>query len=47
MGFFNNLRPRRRHRRRPADPMKQVGNAAGKAIAGVIVAGLMSMFRKK
>jgi hypothetical protein len=47
MGFFNNLRTRRRHRRRPVDPMKQVGNAAGKAIAGVIVAGIMSIFRKK
>jgi hypothetical protein len=47
MGLFSGLQPRRRRRRRPTDPMKQVGNAAGKAIAGVIVAGIMSIFRKK
>jgi hypothetical protein len=41
------LRKRRRHRRTPRDPMKQVGNAAGKAIAGVLVAAITSLFKKK
>ncbi len=47
MGLFNNLVTRRRRRRRHVDPMKQVGNAVGKAIAGALVAVVMSMFRKK
>jgi hypothetical protein len=38
---------KRRQRRRPRDPMKQVGNAAGKAIAGVLVAAITSLFKKK
>lgn len=38
---------KRRQRRRPRDPMKQVGNAAGKAIAGVLVAAVMSFLKKK
>jgi hypothetical protein len=47
MSFFDNLGPRRRRRRRHVDPMKQVGNAAGKAIAGALIAGVMSLLRKK
>lgn len=38
---------KRRRRRTPRDPMKQVGNAAGKAIAGVLVAAITSFLRKK
>jgi hypothetical protein len=41
------LRKRRRQRRRPQDPMKQIGNAAGKAIGAVIVGAITSFFRKK
>jgi hypothetical protein len=37
----------RRKRRRPQDPMKQVGNAAGKAIAAVLVGAISSFFKKK
>jgi hypothetical protein len=37
----------RRKRRRPQDPMKQVGNAAGKVIAGVLVGAIAPFFKKK
>ncbi len=38
---------KRRRRRRPQDPMKQIGNAAGKAIGAMIVGAIVSFFRKK
>jgi hypothetical protein len=41
------LRRRRRHRRRPQDPMKQVGNVAGRAIGALLVGAITSFFRKK
>ncbi len=37
----------RRRRRRPQDPMKQAGNAAGKVIAGVLIGVVTSFFKKK
>jgi hypothetical protein len=37
----------RRKRRRAQDPMKQVGNAAGKVIAGVLVGVITSIFKRK
>ena len=36
-------RPRRR---RPQDPVKEIGNSAGKVIAGAILTGLKSLFKK-
>ncbi|MGL5838124.1 MAG: hypothetical protein ACRCY3_06435 [Sphingorhabdus sp.] len=38
---------KRRRRRRPQDPMKQLGNAAGKAIGAMIVGAIVRFFRKK
>jgi hypothetical protein len=38
---------KRRSRRRPQDPMKQLGNAAGKAIGAVIVGAVLNFLRKK
>jgi hypothetical protein len=38
---------KRRKRRRPQDPMKQLGNAAGKAIGAIIIGAIMNFFRKK
>ncbi len=38
---------RRRHRRRQQDPVKQIGNAAGKVIATMLVGAVTSFFRKK
>jgi hypothetical protein len=38
---------KRRQRRRPQDPMKQVGNAAGKAIAGVLVGAVLSFLKRR
>jgi hypothetical protein len=37
----------RRRRRRPQDPMKQVGNAAGKVIASVLIGAVTAFFKKK
>lgn len=37
----------RRRRRRPQDPMKQVGNAAGKVIGGILIGAITSFFKKK
>jgi hypothetical protein len=36
----------RRRRRRKQDPAKQIGSAAGKLIAGAILTGLKSLFKK-
>ncbi len=47
MGLFDGLKQRRRRRRHRVDPVKQVGNVAGKAIAAVLVSAVMSIFRKK
>ena len=42
------LKPKhRRKRRRPQDPAKQLGNAAGKVISAVLVTAVTSFFRKK
>ncbi len=41
------FRERRRRRRHNQDPVKQIGNAAGKAIAAVLVSAVTSFFRKK
>jgi hypothetical protein len=38
---------KKRRRRKPQDPMKQLGNAAGKAIGAVIVGAVVSFLRKK
>ncbi len=38
---------KRRRRRKPQDPMKQLGNAAGKAIGAAIVGAVVSFLRKK
>jgi hypothetical protein len=43
--MFGLRKPRRRRTSR--DPMKQVGNVAGKAIAGLLVAAMTSFFKKK
>jgi hypothetical protein len=40
------FRERRRRRRQRQDPAKQLGNAAGKVIAGAILGGLKSLFKK-
>jgi hypothetical protein len=34
-------------RRKPQDPMKQLGNAAGKAIGALIVGAVINFLRKK
>jgi hypothetical protein len=38
---------KKRKRRRPQDPMKQVGNAAGKAIGALLVGAITRFLRKK
>jgi hypothetical protein len=38
---------KKRKRRRPQDPMKQVGNAAGKAIGALLVGAINRFLRKK
>ncbi len=38
---------KRRKQRRPQDPLKQVGNAAGKAIATMLVGAVVSFLRRK
>lgn len=44
MGLFTGIF-RQRRRRRPQDPAKQLGNAAGKVLAAVLVAGVTKMIR--
>lgn len=43
--MFKIFRERRR-RRRKQDPAKQIGNAAGKLIAGAILTGIKSFLKK-
>jgi hypothetical protein len=38
---------KRRRRRRPQDPMKKLGNTAGKAVAALLVKAITSFLRKK
>jgi hypothetical protein len=38
---------RRKKRRKPQDPVKQIGKMAGKAIGAVVVGAIVNMFRKK
>jgi hypothetical protein len=38
---------RKRRRRRPQDPMKQLGNVAGKAIGAVIIGAIANFIRRK
>jgi hypothetical protein len=38
---------KRRKRRKPQDPIKQIGKVAGKAIGAVVVGAILNMFRKK
>jgi uncharacterized protein YcfJ len=38
---------KRTKRRKPQDPVKQIGKVAGKAIGAVVVGAILNMFRKK
>jgi hypothetical protein len=38
---------KRKNRRKPQDPIKQIGKVAGKAISAVVVGAIVNMFRKK
>jgi hypothetical protein len=44
--MFDLLKKRRR-RRKPQDPMKRLGNEAGKAIGAILVGAITAFLRKK